>query len=685
MANDVIQAAYVAGVNLFLIYLFFWIWSRLQVSTPALRLCSLMISLWAVIAISAFLAQSLGFFSWPIIYAIGLVISLALYYAVIRFAPEATDNADSDAGTPSYRVAVYVLFGLAAAQCFCFGVLQFPVDWDSLAYHLPLVDYWIQSESLASTQSMFWYVPGNSELLSYWIVAPFSGDYWAQVPNLVICLFLGCTLVSIAEEIGLNEIWSLLLLIAICASQPIVRQLSSAENDVAAAALFASSILFGLRFLRSCSHTDSLLTALSIGLLCGIKYYALGYAAIVLGMAAFLSWRTSGLATAIRFSAYCIAGMVVFAGYWYARNFMLGGSPLFPLGLQMFGMENPWGEMRPGTWRSNLIGGSTLEVWGLLAWAWFTQSNLFAFCSAAMAPLIGASLLWRSTESDGNHARRLLGMVLLGSLLIYLITPNVIETKEGSLNMLRYQYHSVRLGMPFLLICVLAGVAAISNIQSVWLTRGIPLLLLVVILGLVIHLAPQYGLRHYFIRNDFSFWRNPTLDHSWWFWLATSGGCCAVTWLYFEACRRKKAWIGPALVAIFFCLATPFLAHRWHRDFSTFYARQLDRQVDKQIIKEHQDERVCFCEHRPYPAIGSRREVHVHSPVFIPDSPHLVDFLHHHGIDFVAVPRVDRHWTQRYANASRWMARERDFVEVYRELDYVVFRRRSSNGNASGP
>jgi len=54
------------------------------------------------------------------------------------------------------------------------GVGRFPGDWDTLMYHLPLVDLWIQTGSLYVPECAVWHAPGNNELLGVWWAVPFS-------------------------------------------------------------------------------------------------------------------------------------------------------------------------------------------------------------------------------------------------------------------------------------------------------------------------------------------------------------------------------------------------------------------------------------------------------------------------------------------------------------------------------
>src|SRR5947209_8008238 len=65
--------------------------------------------------------------------------------------------------------------------------------------------------------------------------------------------------------------------LAVVATYVVARQTTNAENDVAAAGLLMAGVCYALRHTRSGGRGDLLLGAAAVGLLAGVKYYALGY------------------------------------------------------------------------------------------------------------------------------------------------------------------------------------------------------------------------------------------------------------------------------------------------------------------------------------------------------------------------------------------------------------------------
>src|SRR5262249_5000307 len=91
-------------------------------------------------------------------------------------------DADGQPGRPAWEWCWPALWGgglaFALSTVILDGLLAFPSQWDTLAYHLPIIDQWLRAQSLYVPDQAVWFVPGNNELLGVWLTAPFSGDFW---------------------------------------------------------------------------------------------------------------------------------------------------------------------------------------------------------------------------------------------------------------------------------------------------------------------------------------------------------------------------------------------------------------------------------------------------------------------------------------------------------------------------
>ena len=173
------------------------------------------------------------------------------------------------------------LLAYGVAHVVLAAVLRFPTDWDTLMYHRPLLDQWLQARSLYALSDAHWFNPGTNELLGLWTAAPFSGDFLVGLLNLPAAVLLGLAVVELGAVFGLGRPLTHLAGFMALSSWPIWRQLSDAENDLAVSALFLASLCYTVRWIQDRRLANLYLASLCLGLLTGVKYYALGYAAVI--------------------------------------------------------------------------------------------------------------------------------------------------------------------------------------------------------------------------------------------------------------------------------------------------------------------------------------------------------------------------------------------------------------------
>ena len=557
------------------------------------------------------------------------------------------------------------------------GLLRLPSDWDSLAYHLPIVDHWIQYGHLYARDCAFWYVPGNNELLAYWFVAPFSGDFWVHLNNVPSVTLLAAATSGAAIQLRVPLQLRMLAILAVLCSQPVIRHIVSAENDVAAVALFLAGTLFGQRFSRWQRPADLLIFALATGLLAGIKYYALGYVAVavVLTMLPLLGSRQWNAA----FRAMSAMGVAVFllGSFWYIRNWVFTGSPLFPKGF--LGMPDLWASMRPDNHTSMLLYGGRPEVYRLLVWAWLGQAGPLSLAAVLSLPLVALRLVW---ANSGRAVGCWWGVGAIFTAMVYVITPNVIETKLGSLNMLNYQYHPVRFGLPLQTTAVLVSAACVASLcrSHRYPVRAFGRLAYgLFALGaagtVVLHLAPLHGLRSTLIGWGIHLWQHPALVVSpaerllLAFNIAIGVAVIAV-FVGFSRRRRVAVCI---LAAFAFCAAAPALAFRWHRHFDAHFTTvNRTAAFAKTLAHMSQRDRLCVCEYRYYATLGSRRQTSVCRPLYLPDEQSFLAYLEQNEATYVLVPDADGHWSAIYAEAGQWVESAPDQFPLVE--DYGQFR-----------
>lgn len=657
---------------------------RLVPPRRPIRLVATLLVAWTAIVITAAIWGTIGWLvPWLFYGSLTALGAFALWWL-----PQPMRGSQQRTGRPSskpWRARVRRRAGdglllTAVAYVLLYGVLRLPCDWDSLAYHLPIIDQWIQSGSLLVRDCAFWYVPGNNELIGFWWVAGFSGDFLVGLNNLPVFILL----VAASWEllVALRVDWPLrgLALTSLLASDVVTRQLISQENDVAVAALFVSAALFGWRWAERAGRGDGFLFAISVGLLAGVKYYALGYAAAVMGLTVAAVLLRRGWKQAIVSTLMALGGCLLLAGVWYARNWVWTGTPLFPKGFEGLGMPDQWAEMRPKNATSTLQRGGTLEIWKLLGQAWLAQAGP-ATTVAMVTSVVAAGWLLLSPKRGGaSQSRNFFAVLLLFAALgVYWITPNVIETVAGTRNMLRMQYHSVRFGTAPAAIATIVVAAALSGIKPKALrATGVAVSIVLIAIDLIVCIGPQIGfataLREWGVLMH---WPPGHSVQPVTLGLLIVDSALAVTlWHCIDWSHRgqRRLAIGGLAGIVMWAAAT--LSSRWHEGFDEHFLRTFRLPVASETEEWMEPgDRLCACVYRYYPLLGSRRQHRVKRPLYLPNPWAIENYLRRERTSLLISFDQDHHWTQTYAGVSPFVNQHPRAFEQLKLRGNYVWRR----------
>ncbi len=565
----------------------------------------------------------------------------------------------------------------------------FPRDWDSLMYHVPLVDHWLQAGSLYVPDCPLWSFAANNELLGLWVVAPFSGDFLIGLNNLPACLLLGLVTLDLARILGIRSPLDHLVALAVTATQIFYRQLVDNENDVAVAALWFACFLYGLRYLQRYRRADLALAAIAFGLLAGIKYYALGYAVVAWTGLTLCAGLRSGRRDALRILAAGALGGLLFGGYWYARNVWLTGTPIYPQGLSTG--TNPMVDFYPSTWRSIFLGSGRPEVFPLAVeavWKMSGPCHVLAFLAVPLVLgwLLGTGLLLglRRKESLKGPSRWLLAFLTAGAGAVLVVTPYAVEAQPETLDQLRWGYLPMRFGQCFLGSALLALGVLLSDLQEkarAWTTRrrapadqpssGVrraanflfrwgPVLPAALFAGLVGWQMVRV------LQGSFVVWSWGRLDVALLTLDVAAVGLLVrvPSWLKAPLLGRRAA-AAVALIAAVAALAwgTEALSRKWHADFARHYNGWLSTRIFTDLARcDPSTTRLCAMDHRYYPFFGSRRQYSLCRPRKAFSYPWLVAYLQERQVNVVACMLSDWREITPYRDVSLWI---RDHPEVF--------------------
>lgn len=583
------------------------------------------------------------------------------------------------------------VFGYWAGHVVLNGLLRLPTNWDTLAYHLPFVDSWLAAASLYAPDCPRWSDPANNELLALWLVAPFSGDFLSSLNNVPSVILLVCGAVELSRLVGIPTSVGHLCALALVFNMVILTQLVDCENDVAVAALFVMGLSYALRYAVEGAMGGLLLTAACLGLLAGIKFYAIGYAGILLISAwmAAIWWKRPVKSVFVLF-----VGILLLGGYWYARNWVEGSGPLHPLG----GPASLRATLYPESlWHSTLLGNGSPEIPYLLGKSVAVAGGPCYLASLVAAPL---TLLWilgsgilrhRQERCPIGTARVALGVTTIGCGLVWVITPFAVEDDPGTLNQLYWHYCPVRYGLTFLTLIVISLAVVLGDLHR-FLCRfgqgrseskleisgtaptvtGRGRIARYLALSRVVFVVCVGGVILQICQADRSGWSFKSDSRL----VAANLVALVLLSLVTGAVVHgaKKFILMMILVAgvIGTGFAAEELSNRWHRKFTKQYDLMMGGGVFA-YIQDHlkEGDTICVIDQLPYPWFGSQRQFEMCQPIGIRSYPQFRAFLDARGVNLV-VARYDRlaRWREWYSY-DPWL---KNHPEVFRRVGDVHWR-----------
>jgi len=241
-----------------------------------------------------------------------------------------------------------------------------PFVWDSLTYHLTNVAQWIQVHRIAvfDTPVQRIFTAANYEVLATWFAVFIHHDAIIELSGLPAYLLAGFSIYAIGLSLDLPAWASWIAAMAYLSTPALTLAITGTKNDPLMAGLylmsFAIVIHVSRRALKPGLDDDfGPLIALVMGLLyaIGTKAYiihqipGLVLTAVVFSFIAGDGWfwcRVPGMALSElrrRGSSYTIfvsflIGSALFLGsYWYMRNWILMGNPVYPYGVEIGTIE----------------------------------------------------------------------------------------------------------------------------------------------------------------------------------------------------------------------------------------------------------------------------------------------------------------------------------------------------------
>lgn len=270
-----------------------------------------------------------------------------------------------------------------------------PNSWDAMTYHLYLPLRFVQEGRIFHIPTVFGdnaaaYSPLNGQMLYAALLAVFRYDFLLNCFPVIFLLFGALALSGIAREIGIESRFSRFAGVLFLLSPCFLKNTFTADVDIMALSFLLGGLFFLLRFTSKARNEEEylcelLLSSLCLGLSVGTK---VAYAPF-----------GGGLAVVLVVYAICYLGrkvvkplalmlllMLVGGGFWYIRNWMLYGNPLFPVSIELGDFT-----IFPGAYdRAAVKAGEFHGSWSIM-WSRLSYEYGYAFLTLVSIGFIG---LW---------------------------------------------------------------------------------------------------------------------------------------------------------------------------------------------------------------------------------------------------------------------------------------------------
>lgn len=244
--------------------------------------------------------------------------------------------------------AVLVVAGAAEAawRVFSAAVLP-PYAYDGLSYHLVATAHWLQQGSLATSPLNVCcaHYPLNTELVFAWPAVLIGDDTLVDAVQIGFAIVGAAAVAGIARIAGVSPGGAAAAGAIFFLTPVILAQSATNYNDIAFTAMFLCAVFLVLRYTTGGrkKSTGLVLAAVAAGFALGAKGTGLEYTAVLLlvvAVALVLRLRGGLQARTVAVTAVAfLAALLAVGGFWYGRNLVQHGNPVYPFEVKIAGVQ----------------------------------------------------------------------------------------------------------------------------------------------------------------------------------------------------------------------------------------------------------------------------------------------------------------------------------------------------------
>lgn len=228
---------------------------------------------------------------------------------------------------------------------FSYAVIRPPMGYDPLNYHLTIAATAFQSGTFPVVFfppyfDLYAWFPANGAVFTLWTIMWMGCDLWLPFVNLPFLLALFLAIYLLAKDLGLCRSVSVALTSAFLTMPLFAMLATEAYVELPLWAMFFVASRFALLAARLDSNLFFFVAGLC-GLMIGTKTTGFLLAILVFAWYAIAAFRLNSLylQCLFRSSIFLFAGVVLFGSYFYIRNYLLSGNPLYPYPVRLAGFE----------------------------------------------------------------------------------------------------------------------------------------------------------------------------------------------------------------------------------------------------------------------------------------------------------------------------------------------------------
>ena len=263
---------------------------------------------------------------------LALTAGLALAEKLVPRAEAEFTNREAPTRSMGDRAAIGLLAGLLTLWAVRLTVDGVRFSWDDLSYHASIVAWWVQTDSVGYAPFTYQsYFPLGAELFSFWFAIPIESLAQGNLPCLIWLGMIASAALVFAKRIGASFLPVALAIGCLLVSPRIMFFKGTlTANDLALAASILAALAAAVH-----PSDDKENTQWARALICGLAAgMALGTKPSIAPQFLLLSiwWVVSVFRGKVHWSSPILfsLGTCVLGSYWYSRNWLVTGNPLFP-------------------------------------------------------------------------------------------------------------------------------------------------------------------------------------------------------------------------------------------------------------------------------------------------------------------------------------------------------------------